>query len=109
MGPEVLGQTTLSKVKRVIIERRYANVVSPGRLAPRAAHELVGMPTRSALIARLQLDPAEEAAAVKAMLDKGLTENGAAQALGWTKARVTARVKLLELPERAQAAPARWR
>ena len=53
-------------------------------------------------IARLQLDPAEEAAAVKAMLDKGLTENGVAQALGWTKARVTARVKLLELPERAQ-------
>ena len=31
-----------------------------------------------------------------------LTEDGAAQALGWPKARVTARVKLLELPERAQ-------
>jgi hypothetical protein len=28
--------------------------------------------------------------------------DGAAQALGWPKARVTARVKLLELPERAQ-------
>ena len=36
------------------------------------------------------------------MLDKGLTEDGAAQALGWPKARVTARVKLLELPERAR-------
>jgi hypothetical protein len=36
------------------------------------------------------------------MLDRGLTEDGAAQALGWPKARVTARVKILELPERAQ-------
>jgi ParB/RepB/Spo0J family partition protein len=53
-------------------------------------------------IARLQLGPAEEAAAVKAMLDKGLTEDGAAQALGWPKARVTARVKLLELPVKAR-------
>ena len=53
-------------------------------------------------IARLQLGPAEEAAAVKAMLDKGLTEDGAGRALGWPKARVTARVKLLELPEKAR-------
>jgi ParB/RepB/Spo0J family partition protein len=53
-------------------------------------------------ITRLQLGPAEEAAAVKAMLDKGLSEDGAAQALGWPKARVTARVKLLELPEKAR-------
>jgi hypothetical protein len=36
------------------------------------------------------------------MLERGLTEDGAAQALGWPKARVTARVKLLELPEQAQ-------
>jgi hypothetical protein len=36
------------------------------------------------------------------MLDSGLTEDGAAQALGWPKQRVAARVKLLELPERAQ-------
>jgi hypothetical protein len=36
------------------------------------------------------------------MLDKGLTEDGATQALGWPKARVTARVKLLELPEKAR-------
>ena len=36
------------------------------------------------------------------MLDKGLTEDGAGQALGWPKARVTARVKLLELPEKAR-------
>jgi hypothetical protein len=32
------------------------------------------------------------------MLEKGLTEDGAAQALGWPKARV----KLLELPEKAR-------
>ena len=36
------------------------------------------------------------------MLDRGLTVDGAAQALGWNRARVTARVKLLELPELAQ-------
>ena len=36
------------------------------------------------------------------MLARGLTEDGAAQALGWSKARVTARIKILELPERAQ-------
>jgi hypothetical protein len=36
------------------------------------------------------------------MLDRGLTEDGAPQALGWPKNRVTARVKILELPERAQ-------
>src|SRR5450755_3392229 len=36
------------------------------------------------------------------MLSNGLTEDGAAQALGWPKARVTARMRLLELPEAAQ-------
>jgi hypothetical protein len=36
------------------------------------------------------------------MLDRNLTEDGAAQALGWPKARVTARVELLELPVAAQ-------
>ena len=36
------------------------------------------------------------------MLDRGLTEDGTAQALGWPKTRVTARVKILGLPERAQ-------
>src|SRR3954465_11105426 len=39
---------------------------------------------------------------VHAMLGRGLSEDGAAQALGWPKTRVTARVKILELPERAQ-------
>jgi ParB/RepB/Spo0J family partition protein len=53
-------------------------------------------------ITRKQLNPYEEAKAVRAMLDQPLTVDGAAQALGWPKARVTARVKLLELPERAQ-------
>jgi ParB/RepB/Spo0J family partition protein len=53
-------------------------------------------------IARKQLNPYEEAKAVRAMLDHGLTETGVAQALGWPKARVSGRVKLLELPERAQ-------
>lgn len=53
-------------------------------------------------VTRKQLSPYDEAKAVRAMLDRGLTEDGAAQALGWPKQRVTARVKILELPERAQ-------
>src|SRR5215213_3715165 len=53
-------------------------------------------------ITRKQLNPYEEAKAVHAMLNRGLTEDGAAQALGWPKTRVTARMKVLELPERAQ-------
>jgi ParB/RepB/Spo0J family partition protein len=53
-------------------------------------------------ITRKQLNPYEEAKAVHAMLGRGLSEDGAAQALGWSKTRVTARVKILELPERAQ-------
>jgi ParB/RepB/Spo0J family partition protein len=54
-------------------------------------------------ITRKQLNPYEEARAVKAMLARGLTEDGAAQALGWSKQRVSARIKMLELPEAAQA------
>jgi ParB/RepB/Spo0J family partition protein len=53
-------------------------------------------------ITRKQLNPYEEARAVAAMLARGLSADGAAQALGWSKARVTARIKILELPERAQ-------
>jgi ParB/RepB/Spo0J family partition protein len=53
-------------------------------------------------IAPKQLTALEEARAVRAMLQRGLSEDGAAQALGWAKARVTARVKILELPEAAQ-------
>jgi ParB/RepB/Spo0J family partition protein len=53
-------------------------------------------------ITRKQLNPYEEAKAVHAMLQRGLSEDGAAQALGWTSQRVTARVKILALPERAQ-------
>ena len=53
-------------------------------------------------LVRSPLNPYEEAIAVKAMLDRGLSEDGAAQALGWPKHRVTARMKLLELPEQAQ-------
>jgi hypothetical protein len=62
----------------------------------------IGMTMWLALIARKQLNPYEEAKAVHSMLDSGLTEDGAAQALGWPKNRVTARVRIFELPERAK-------
>src|SRR4051794_22316007 len=60
------------------------------------------MPTAVENITRKQLNPYEEARAVKAMLDRGLTDQGAADVLGWSINRVAARVKLLALPERAQ-------
>jgi ParB/RepB/Spo0J family partition protein len=50
-------------------------------------------------IARKDLNPYEEARAVAAMLDRGLTEEGAAQALGWPRQRVVQRAKLLALPD----------
>ena len=53
-------------------------------------------------IARKNLRADDEARAVKAMLDRGFSEDGAAQALGWPRQRVTARMKLLELPDRAR-------
>jgi ParB/RepB/Spo0J family partition protein len=53
-------------------------------------------------IARKNLNAYEEAVAVDAMLTKGLTAAGAAQALGWPAQRVSDRIKLLELPEKAQ-------
>jgi ParB-like chromosome segregation protein Spo0J len=51
---------------------------------------------------RSALNPYEEAQALAAMLAAGLSEIGAAQALGWPKGRVTARMRVLELPEAAQ-------
>ncbi|MGC9220914.1 MAG: ParB/RepB/Spo0J family partition protein [Solirubrobacteraceae bacterium] len=53
-------------------------------------------------VTRKQLNAYEEALVLQAMLARGLTEDGAAQALGWPKARVSARIKLLELPAGAQ-------
>jgi len=53
-------------------------------------------------VARKQLSPLEEARAVQAMLDEGYTLDGAATVLGWSHALVTARAKILALPEIAQ-------
>ena len=53
-------------------------------------------------VTRKQLTPLEEARAVQAMLDEGYTLDGAAQALGWSRQLVTARAKILKLPELGQ-------
>jgi ParB/Sulfiredoxin domain len=53
-------------------------------------------------IVRKQLSPLGEARAVGAMLNDGLTLDGAAEALGWSRELVRARSKILELPECAQ-------
>ncbi|MGA2322045.1 MAG: ParB/RepB/Spo0J family partition protein [Solirubrobacteraceae bacterium] len=53
-------------------------------------------------VVRKQLSPLEEARAVAHMLNEGYTLDGAASVLGWTRALVSARAKILELPETAQ-------
>jgi ParB/RepB/Spo0J family partition protein len=53
-------------------------------------------------IMKKRLNPYQEAKAVSAMLSRGKTVAGVAELLSWDQRRVTARVKLLELPERAQ-------
>lgn len=55
-------------------------------------------------VVRKQLSPLEEARAVKAMLDQSYTLDGAAKVLGWSRALVAARAKILELPAAAQQA-----
>jgi ParB/RepB/Spo0J family partition protein len=54
-------------------------------------------------VLRKTLTPLEEARAVEKMLADGYTIDGAATVLGWHKRRVTARARILELPESAQA------
>jgi ParB/RepB/Spo0J family partition protein len=94
---------------------RFALVAGAHRLA--AASEL-GWPTIAAQIGaqaegtsgdqgaenilRKQLTPLEEARQVEKMLGDGYTVDGAATVLGWSKRRVTARRRILELPETAQ-------
>jgi ParB/RepB/Spo0J family partition protein len=53
-------------------------------------------------VVRKQLSPLEEARAVAHMLDEGYTLDGAATVLGWTGKLVSARAKILDLPETAQ-------
>jgi ParB/RepB/Spo0J family partition protein len=94
---------------------RYALVAGEHRLA--AARQL-GWSTIAAVISdqaegtsgdqgaenvlRKTLTPLEEARAVEKMLADGYTVDGAATVLGWHKRRVTARRRILELPETAQ-------
>jgi ParB/RepB/Spo0J family partition protein len=53
-------------------------------------------------VVRKQLSPLEEARAVQNMLDEGYTLDGAATVLGWNRKLVSARAKILDLPETAQ-------
>jgi len=53
-------------------------------------------------VVRKQLSPLEEARAVQHMLDEGYTLDGAATVLGWNRKLVSARAKILDLPETAQ-------
>jgi ParB/RepB/Spo0J family partition protein len=111
----LLGQLTPVSIRRDIENggyvmiaghRRYAALAQLGHTEIRAEvrpdGESEAAERAAENVVRSALNPYEEAVAVRAMLDRGLSEEGAAQALGWPKQRVTARVKLLELPEQAQ-------
>jgi ParB/RepB/Spo0J family partition protein len=63
-----------------------------GTSADRAAENVV----------RKALTPLEEARAVKSMLDEGYTRQGVATVLGWSVKLVSARARILDLPEAAQ-------
>ncbi len=54
-------------------------------------------------MARSELWPLEEANAIKAMIDTGYTEAGAAQILAVSKRKVTDRMQLFRLPEKARS------
>jgi ParB/RepB/Spo0J family partition protein len=53
-------------------------------------------------VVRKALSPLEEARAVQHMLAEGYTLDGAATVLGWSRQLVSARAKILELPDSAQ-------
>jgi ParB/RepB/Spo0J family partition protein len=53
-------------------------------------------------VVRKQLSPLEEARAIQHMLDEGYTLDGAATVLGWNLKLVSARARILDLPETAQ-------
>jgi ParB/RepB/Spo0J family partition protein len=88
-------------------EHRYAAVAKLGWAAIDAVvddrAEGVSGDQAAENVLRKQLTPLEEARAVEKMLADGYTVDGAATVLGWHKRRVTARRRILELPERAQA------
>lgn len=56
--------------------------------------------------ARQNLNPMEEARAVHRLLDAGMAETDAREALGWSKTLMTQRLGLLDLPEVIQTAVA---
>lgn len=63
-------------------------------------HENASTASTVSNVVKANFNPLEEALAMEQMLASGLTEKGAAQALGWTKRRVTERQKILALPEK---------
>lgn len=95
-------------------EGRFDLIAGEHRLA--AARKL-GWPTIAAVVGgqegaagdqgaentlRKNLTPLEEARAARKILDEGYSPDGAATVLGWSKRRVTSRLRILELPEPTQ-------
>jgi ParB/RepB/Spo0J family partition protein len=85
--------------RRTEVARRLGHETIPGCYGD-AEHEHTDRAVEN--IVRKDLNPYEEAIAIKRILDEGKSEDQAAELLGMTKHLVTRRAKLLELPDAAQ-------
>jgi ParB/RepB/Spo0J family partition protein len=85
--------------RRAEVARRLGHDEIPGVYGD-AQHEHTDRAVEN--MVRKQLNPHEEAIAIRRILDEGKSEDQAADLLGMSKQLVTRRVKLLELPETAQ-------
>lgn len=85
--------------RRAEVARRLGHEEVPGVYGD-AQHEHTDRAVEN--MVRKQLNPHEEAIAIKRILDEGKSEDQAADLLGMSKQLVTRRVKLLELPDTAQ-------
>jgi ParB/RepB/Spo0J family partition protein len=85
--------------RRAEVARRLGHEEVPGVYGD-AQHEHTDRAVEN--MVRKQLNPHEEAIAIRRILDEGKSEDQAADLLGMSKQLVTRRVKLLELPDTAQ-------
>jgi ParB/RepB/Spo0J family partition protein len=85
--------------RRAEVARRLSHETIPGVYGD-PEHEHADRAVEN--IVRKELNPYEEAVAIKRILDEGKSEDQAADLLGMSKHLVTRRAKLLELPDTAQ-------
>jgi len=96
---DAYGYVLVAGFRRAEVASRLGHETIPGVYGD-AEHEHTDRAVEN--IVRKDLNPYEEAIAIKRILEEGKSEDQAAELLGMTKHLVTRRVKLLELPDSAQ-------